>query len=83
MTTKEPKRDRFVRLAEKRMRVLMKSIRTLGNPSNRSVYEFTDTDVETMTGALLKEVTDFTQRMKRTKGQIAFSFSLKDADPDQ
>lgn len=50
------KRDRFVRLAVKRVNRAIKDIRLIANLSNRAAYEFTDEDSRKIVKALLKEV---------------------------
>ncbi len=42
---KETKRDRFVRVAERRTNAILEKIRVLGNCSNKSMYEFDDDDI--------------------------------------
>lgn len=48
------KRDKFVELAEARVSRALKDLQLIGNLSNRSAYEFTDTDVRKMFAALQK-----------------------------
>ena len=43
---KESKRERFVRVAERRTNAILEKIRVLGNCSNRSMYQYEDADVE-------------------------------------
>lgn len=50
------KRDRFVRLAIKRVNRAIRDIRLIGNLSNRSVYEFGDDDARKIIRALQKEL---------------------------
>ena len=50
------KRERFVRLAVKRVNRAIKDIRLIGNLSNRSVYEFSEDDSRKITKALQKEL---------------------------
>lgn len=52
---KQRKRDRFVRLAEKRVSNSIKDLRLIGNLSNKSHYEFTDNDVRKILSALTRE----------------------------
>jgi len=78
----ESKRDAFVRIGEKRMKVLIKGIRSLGNLSNRNAYEFAPADIATMVGALLEEVEEFRLRMENRKRSLGFSFRL-DEESDE
>lgn len=50
------KRDRFVRLAVKRVNRAIKDIRLVANLSNKAAYEFTDEDVRKIAKALQKEL---------------------------
>lgn len=53
---KKEKRERFVRLAVKRVNRAIRDIRLIGNLSNRAVYEYTDEDSRKIVRALQKEV---------------------------
>ena len=48
----ETKREKFIRLAEKRTNKIINSIELLGNLSNTSVYEYTQKDVDKMFKAI-------------------------------
>jgi hypothetical protein len=50
------RRERFVALAEARTDKALKAIRLLGNLSNKSNYEYADTDVAQIVKALESEV---------------------------
>jgi len=54
----ENKRDRFVRVAERRTNAIMEKIRVLGNCSNTSMYEFTQKDVDKIFRVLNKALRD-------------------------
>ena len=60
------KRQKFVTLAEKRVDNAICSISRIGNLANRNVYEFADTDVKKIVGAVEAEVV-------RVKAQFAAS----------
>ena len=70
------KRDRFVRLAESRTANAMRSIRVIGNLSNRSHYEFTDTDVRKIVAALAGEVEALKRRFGEPAGRSNVRFRL-------
>lgn len=53
---KEPKSDRFVRLAEARVNKLIKMIRLFGNCSAKSNYEFTEGQVNQIFSTLYEEL---------------------------
>ncbi|ESZ12674.1 hypothetical protein X735_21290 [Mesorhizobium sp. L2C085B000] len=48
------KREKFVGLAEARVSKTLKDLQLVGNLSNRAAYEFTDSDVRKIFGALQK-----------------------------
>ena len=45
-STKMTKRERFIRIVEKRVKKILNDFDILGNCSNRSNYEYTDNDVK-------------------------------------
>lgn len=53
---KESKRERFKRLAEARTNKIISMIHLLGNLSNRSVYEYTDKEVQLIFDTLTAEM---------------------------
>lgn len=55
MTTRETKRERFVRLAEARTNKILDMLKLLGNCSSRSNYEYTDEDVRKIFTAIERE----------------------------
>lgn len=55
-TPRKDKRTRFLGLAEKRTRVVLKKLQVLGNCSNRSSYEYTDADVAKIFTAIERQV---------------------------
>jgi hypothetical protein len=54
--TQETDRQKFVRLATKRVNNAIKAIQLVGNLSNRSNYQYTEKDVERIFGALQSEL---------------------------
>ena len=53
---KETKRERFVRIANKRTNEVLYRLRVLGGCANRRMYEFTDKDKKMIFDAIEKEV---------------------------
>ena len=68
----ETKREKFVRLAEARTNKIIDMIRLLGNCSNKSNYDYTDTDIQKIFLAIDKE-------LKNTK----LKFSVSDVVDDK
>lgn len=62
--SKEPRRDKFKRLATKRTNEILKKIRILGNCANRQVYEFTEEDVEKIFSAIEKQTKEIKSKYK-------------------
>ena len=74
---KSEKREKFERLAEKRVSVLLNQIRVLGNLSNRVNYDYTEEHVAQIMRALRGAIRDMETRFGN-KGQAeadAFKFS--------
>jgi len=53
---KETKKEKFIRLAEKRTNKALEAIRLLGNLSNKNVYEYKQEEVKKIFNALDKEI---------------------------
>lgn len=73
----ESDRDKFVRLANKRVNNAIKAIELIGNLSNRSNYDYTAEDVEKILGALNREIKICRERFLSTKGKREAKFVLK------
>jgi len=72
----ESKRDRFVKLAEKRTANAIKAIRIIGKLSNPHAYDYDDSDVRKIVKALNDEVEALKTRMKSTKPSDDVEFKL-------
>jgi ABC-type Fe3+-hydroxamate transport system substrate-binding protein len=57
------KRAKFVELAQKRMGNAIKTIRLVGQLSNRAAYDYADADVKKIVAALQREVDDVEAKM--------------------
>lgn len=62
MSKQESKRDKFVRLAEKRANEILERIRILGHCSNKSQYEYDEKQITKIFSAIESEIK--TCRMK-------------------
>ena len=71
---KRDKRRKFVELAERRTTNAIKAIRVIGKLGNRSAYEYDESDVRKIAGALSKEIEALRARMgeRGTKHSIVF-----------
>lgn len=70
------KRKKFVRLAESRTVNAIKAIRVIGKLGNKSAYEFSETDVKKIVGALNREIETLKARMTSTGGKETVDFKL-------
>ena len=64
----ETSREKFVRLTEARVNNLIKTIRLVGNLSNRSNYSYTNKDVDKIFRSIEKELREARARF-RTGGR--------------
>lgn len=72
----EDSRGKFVRLAEKRVNSIIKTIRLLGNLSNKSNYSYTENDVEKIFRVLDKELKNSKNRFQSGTNPEENFFSL-------
>ena len=70
------KRDKFVKLAEKRTVNAIKAIRIIGKLGNRNAYEYDDNDVKKIIKALTDEIEALRTRMKSTTASDGVHFRL-------
>lgn len=68
----ESRRNRFIRIAERRTQAVMERLRILSNCSNRAAYEYTPEDVEKIFTAITREVDEARRKFDRTKGRREF-----------
>ena len=61
------RREKFVNLAEKRVNKTIKQIQLIGNLSNKSAYEYYDTDIEAIFKELEKEIRTARSKFKPSK----------------
>ena len=71
----ENKRDRFVRMAEKRVNNALKAIYLIGNLSNRNNYDYSQRDISQMFSVIREEITMAEKRFN-TKNKKQQKFKL-------
>ena len=76
-TCMKQRRERFIRLAEARVSKAMKSIRVVGNLSNRSNYEYSDADVRKIVKALQSELSALEARFQQSDKKSQPEFKLQ------
>ena len=70
-------REKFVRLANKRVSNTLKAIQLVGNLSNKSNYDYTDEDVNKMLKAIQDELNACKKRFEMaSKSSSNIQFSL-------
>ena len=73
----ETKRERFVRLAEARTNKIIDMVQLLGNCSNTSIYEYSDSDIEQIFTAIEAAVRDAKRKFTKTDSSKSSKFTLK------
>ena len=72
---KESKTDTFIRIAEPRVKAVLRSLRILGNCSNRNNYEYTQEQVNSMFENITQALMDIENKFTKSKTeQEAFKF---------
>lgn len=73
----ESKRDKFVRIAEARTNKILSMVELLGNCSNTNIYEYTQSDVNQIFGAIENAVKDAKKKFSAQDEERAAKFTLK------
>jgi hypothetical protein len=61
----ESKKERFVRVAERRTNAILEKLRVLGNCSNQSMYEYSDEEISKIFSAIRRAVKDTESQFKQ------------------
>ncbi len=70
------KRERFLDMAEKRTRVVLKKLQVLGNCANRQSYEYTSEDVDRIFSAIDEQLSRVRSKFEQDKGKT-IDFKLR------
>ncbi|MCW5696331.1 MAG: hypothetical protein KIS96_06290 [Bauldia sp.] len=73
---KAGRREKFVQLAESRTRNAIRAIRVIGKLANKSAYDFGESDVKKIVGALSREIEALKARMTSSGGKETVDFKL-------
>jgi hypothetical protein len=65
----DPKREKFVALAEGRTQAALGAIRKIGNLSNRRAYAYTDNDIRKIMKALRDAIAEAERKFSSPTGQ--------------
>lgn len=76
MKEKETKRDKFVRLAEARTNKIIDMLQLLGNCSNSSAYDYTQSDVDKIFNAIESEVKEAKKKFNKIQSKTSSRFTL-------
>ena len=71
------RRDRFVRIAEKRVNKVLDNLDSLGRCSNKSNYQYSDKDVKKIFGEIDKKIKEIKVLYQSSNGRKK-RFELKD-----
>ena len=70
---RKSRRERFVHVAGRRTRQILKDLNLLGNCGNRSAYDYADADVEKIFSTIQRELDNARARFKTKKEEVQFS----------
>lgn len=65
--TEEAKKERFQRVAERRVNRILEYLRLLGNTSNRTLYLYSDRDVDRIFNAIEERLIQVRGKFKKSK----------------
>ena len=74
---KESKREKFVRIAEARTKKILNMVDLLGNCSNPSIYEYSQSDVNQIFSAIENAIKDAKKKFSAQDTEKTTKFSLK------
>lgn len=72
--TEEAKRERFHRVASRRVNKALEAFRLIGNVGNTSLYSYTDAEIEKMFNALENKILEVKGKFKTEKKGGNFKF---------
>lgn len=72
--TNEAKKERFQRVATRRVNKALEALRLIGNVGNRSLYSYTDAEIEKMFGALENKILEIKGKFRTEKKGGNFKF---------
>lgn len=77
MTTLETKREKFVRIAEARTNKIIDMIELLGNCSNSSAYDYTNSDIDKIFSAIESELKEARKKFNKIDSKKGSKFTLE------
>lgn len=73
---KETKKERFIRIAESRTNKILNMIQLLSNCSNKSIYDYTQQDIEKIFNAIETELKEAKKSFNKTNTKKGKHFTL-------
>lgn len=70
------RREKFVELAQNRVRKAMEQLRLIGNLANKSNYDYTEEDARKIVKALQSELDSLKAKFSETRGAANAEFTL-------
>ncbi len=70
--TPQARRERFVRVAEKRTNRILNDLRLLGNTGNKTLYSYDEADVEKIFATIEKRITEVKTKFRSRKFKDEF-----------
>jgi hypothetical protein len=71
--TAEARRDRFIRIAESRTNRILNDIRLLGNTGNKTLYNYSQADIDKIFSIVEKKLSETRTKFKTTKKEDLFT----------
>ena len=72
--TKEAKKARFYRVAERRVNNVLNMLRLIGNTANTNLYLYTDDEIEKTFATIENKIVEIKSKFRRSKDKDAFKF---------
>ena len=75
--SKDEKRDKFTRLANNRVNIVLDKLRLIGNLSDKRYYEYSERDVKQIISSIQKECSSVKNRFEKNKKSTDSKFHIE------
>ena len=75
--SKDDKRDKFTRLANNQVNIVLDKLRLIGNLSDKRYYEYSDKDVKAIISSIQKEFSSVKNRFEKNKKSTDSKFHIE------
>lgn len=72
--TKKAKKDRFYRVATRRVNKLLNNLRLIGNTANTNLYLYKDEEIDKIFNTIDNKIIEIKSKFRRSKDKDTFSF---------